>query len=322
MSLLTDTQLPAVLLVDPIRYFRTFDITFDFWHAKTSTVELEKTPCFLDMQEVGTKGKHADHRKQIYYQEPMERLIALLEREFANRTVHTPRYLIRRALAQLMSNDLTLILGKMTHTLDEIELSLHDDLVLQRSLPVWRRQLGRWRNTLFHQGESLRELYVDGPDQGRDALLLHQQSLSKTVDRASRRVETVFQALMSSMSIVESERAIAEAEVVSKLTHLAFFFIPLSLVAGIFGMNINVSCLRDIITSTKTIFETTLASTCTELTCTATTGIPRPTDLVALAGCLHRCQRRHLCSALPGRAPVLDPADPGHRPQLQHPTPQ
>ena len=47
---------------------------------------------------------------------------------------------------------------------------------------------------------------------------------------------------MSSMSIVESERAIAEAEVVSKLTHLALFFIPLSLVAGLFGMNINVSC--------------------------------------------------------------------------------
>jgi len=45
---------------------------------------------------------------------------------------------------------------------------------------------------------------------------------------------------MSSMIIVESERAIRGAEVVSKLTHLAFFFIPLSLVAGLFGINVNV----------------------------------------------------------------------------------
>lgn len=255
----------------------------------------------------------------------MKRLIALLERQNATMKVDTPRQVVRSALAQLMSDDLTHILGKMTHTLDEIELSLHDDLVLQRSLPVWRRQLGRWRNTLFHQGESLRELHQgllpetaglapnmrESLDPGWDKLLRQLQGLSQTVDRASRRVETVFQALMSSMSIVESERAIAEAEVVSKLTHLAFFFIPLSLVAGIFGMNINVSCLRNVLTSKTIILR--LAHV---LTCTATAGIPRPTDLVALAGRLHRCQRRYLCSALPGRTRILDPADPGHRPQL------
>lgn len=61
------------------------------------------------------------------------------------------------------------------------------------------------------------------------------------VKRTSRRIETTFQALMSSINIVESERAIREAESISKLTQLAFFFIPLSLVAGVFGMNINVS---------------------------------------------------------------------------------
>jgi len=43
------------------------------------------------------------------------------------------------------------------------------------------------------------------------------------------------------MSIVESKRAILQTETVSKLTQLAFFFIPLTLVATVFGMNINVS---------------------------------------------------------------------------------
>ncbi|KAK6497952.1 hypothetical protein TWF506_004197 [Arthrobotrys conoides] len=44
---------------------------------------------------------------------------------------------------------------------------------------------------------------------------------------------------MSSMSIVGSERAIAEAELVLKLTQSAFFFTPLGLIATVFGMNVN-----------------------------------------------------------------------------------
>ena len=53
--------------------------------------------------------------------------------------------------------------------------------------------------------------------------------------------ESTFQALMGTMSILESQKAINEAEEVTKLTQLAFFFIPLTFVAGIFGMNLGVS---------------------------------------------------------------------------------
>ncbi|KAI9670273.1 MAG: hypothetical protein M1831_006487 [Alyxoria varia] len=42
---------------------------------------------------------------------------------------------------------------------------------------------------------------------------------------------------MASMAIVESQKAIAQAESFSKLTTVAFFFIPLTLCASIFGMN-------------------------------------------------------------------------------------
>jgi len=56
-----------------------------------------------------------------------------------------------------------------------------------------------------------------------------------------QRVKGTYQAFMSAMSILENERAIAQAEVVTRLTNLAFFFIPLSFVAGVFGMNITVS---------------------------------------------------------------------------------
>ena len=44
--------------------------------------------------------------------------------------------------------------------------------------------------------------------------------------------------LMANMSIVESKRGIAEAESVTKLTELAFFFIPLTFSASIFSMQV------------------------------------------------------------------------------------
>ncbi len=51
-------------------------------------------------------------------------------------------------------------------------------------------------------------------------------------------IDNIFQSLMSSMSIAKSKKAIEQAEGVNKLTQLAFFFIPLSLVASVVGMNV------------------------------------------------------------------------------------
>jgi len=242
-----------LLLVDPIRYFRIFDVTYHFWKSKLDIPELDKTPCFLESQEQytitdGKKDKQPAQKDQSRHQQPLERFIALMMQVTPPQAANSePRRLIQGVFAQLMCEDLPPILGKMALALKQIELSLHDDRVLQKSIHVWRRQLGRWRNTLFHQSEQLRDLSLDflmpgeTAESTQDTLHSRLDRLATTVDRASRRVESDFQALMSSMSIVESERAIAEAEVVSKLTHLAFFFIPLSLVAGVFGMNIIVS---------------------------------------------------------------------------------
>ncbi|KAF8472007.1 hypothetical protein BDZ91DRAFT_486583 [Kalaharituber pfeilii] len=49
------------------------------------------------------------------------------------------------------------------------------------------------------------------------------------------RNERTFTAIMSSKSILESQRAISQA---SRLTELAFIFIPLSLAASIFGVEV------------------------------------------------------------------------------------
>ena len=49
---------------------------------------------------------------------------------------------------------------------------------------------------------------------------------------------TISKSLVANMSIVESKRGIAEAESVTKLTELAFFFIPLTFSASIFSMQV------------------------------------------------------------------------------------
>ncbi|KAK7539213.1 hypothetical protein IWX47DRAFT_849193 [Phyllosticta citricarpa] len=58
-----------------------------------------------------------------------------------------------------------------------------------------------------------------------------------TLDSVQRHFESTVPALIGVMSIIESRKAIKHAEEVTKLTQLAFFFIPLNFVVGIFGMN-------------------------------------------------------------------------------------
>jgi Mg2+ and Co2+ transporter CorA len=44
--------------------------------------------------------------------------------------------------------------------------------------------------------------------------------------------------LLSTMSILESQKSIEQSEQVNKLTRLAFVYIPLSFISSVFGMNV------------------------------------------------------------------------------------
>ena len=71
----------------------------------------------------------------------------------------------------------------------------------------------------------------------RDSLRRVKEDLKNT--RAV--VEHTNEFLRNTVSLLESRRAIAEAESVTKLTELAFFFIPLSFAASFFSMPLDVS---------------------------------------------------------------------------------
>jgi Mg2+ and Co2+ transporter CorA len=161
-----------------------------------------------------------------------------------------PQNFVQSVIAQMVCQDLSDLLRSIGLVLDSIELSLHDDYILQQAMLAWRAFLGTWRNICYHQSALLQRMtsqlarMPDPRNKTSVATADLTQSLSRVkikLDRLSQRVESTFQSLMSSITIVESSRAIRQAELVTKLTQLAFFFIPLSLVAGAFGMNINVS---------------------------------------------------------------------------------
>lgn len=143
----------------------------------------------------------------------------------------------------IVVDDQRKLLASISKALDEIELSMGKDVNSPQS---WRDFPPRWRNHLFHQSETIGyfisrtpELSTASPATSRAftrgrAL----KQAEKQLEGAIQRLEGTYQVLMSSMSILESERAIEQAEVVTRLTNLAFFFIPLTFVSGLFGMNL------------------------------------------------------------------------------------
>jgi Mg2+ and Co2+ transporter CorA len=74
-----------------------------------------------------------------------------------------------------------------------------------------------------------------------DSLLLMFKILINTTKRVEGRVDRSFHALMASMSIAESERAIVQGSAIARLTELAFIFIPLNFACAFFSMQITVS---------------------------------------------------------------------------------
>lgn len=76
------------------------------------------------------------------------------------------------------------------------------------------------------------------------SILYRYQILSDGVIKVEQRVDRSFQAIMSSMSILESERAITQGVAIARLTELAFIFIPLSFAAAFFSMQVKVSISR------------------------------------------------------------------------------
>lgn len=149
------------------------------------------------------------------------------------------------------------VLSEIESSLCVIDAEIHCDATIKRCIGPLRVAMGDWRSYLHPRAKltaQLRSLLpnsgyganrvdfevdpVRGPQRIPTLESLHNSLLSRN-ERVLAHCEATFTALMATMSMIESEIAIKEAEGVTRLTKLAFF-IPITLAAGIFGMNIRV----------------------------------------------------------------------------------
>ena len=234
--------LAAIVVVDPKREHSIIEKRYKLWGT-----ELEEScttePCFLDEAVGYARARFFQELKDCEEQMPTDGIV----------------YQIQNIVARIMVTNATEILTNLHDALDEIDLSLSRDDILRNSLHIWRERFGLWRQDLLHTSASIKDILQTfeqqklcptcAPQPPSSLIPKHEVDLAGLRDdfeETLARLTSTFQAVMSTMSIIESQKAIAEAETVSKLTALAFFFIPLSFIASLFGMNLIVSLLLSI----------------------------------------------------------------------------
>lgn len=166
------------------------------------------------------------------------------------------------ALFRVILQDEDAVITSIERALNEIDVAMASDSTARTHIVFWRVAMGRWRPYLRSMRRFIaqfrRMLQISEIELGGDEVhALNNGGVQRTIGSkktmldnielkqaaALEHCESTFTALMSTMSIMESEKAIKEAEEVTKLTRLAFFFIPLTAVFGIYGMNLK-ACSR------------------------------------------------------------------------------
>ncbi|KAH0533952.1 hypothetical protein FGG08_007434 [Glutinoglossum americanum] len=181
-----------------------------------------------------------------------ERFINELNRIGPVKVGKDPERVIMAILSKFIREDYLAILTNFRDALDYVDLAMSNDDILQDAMPNWRALFGRWRKEFPQITRSISDILdhhttpeeVPVPRVSEHAedpgaiLWLREEfsSIAQDMEVVRVRAKLTFQALMSTMAIVESEKAIAQANTISKLTNLAFFFIPLTLSASLFAL--------------------------------------------------------------------------------------
>ena len=153
-------------------------------------------------------------------------------------------------LFNIIHQDIMEVVHLMNLALSEISYDILDDSTIQQRLLHWRHLLDRFERELSQLQDSLQAFATfllpppiprsAHPDKDSEDNPINSQlkaSLKQISDLRQRTTKS-YKSLTANISIVESKRGIAEAESVTKLTELAFLFIPLTFSASIFSMQV------------------------------------------------------------------------------------
>jgi hypothetical protein len=115
---------------------------------------------------------------------------------------------------------------------------------------IWRQIITRTQLELPQMRRSILQFFTFLPqggqshtttDEDTEGNFVHKdlQECLKEIEETLQRLQTVLISLTSNMPLLDSQRSIAEAQNVTRLTELAFLFIPLTFAATLLGMQID-----------------------------------------------------------------------------------
>lgn len=146
------------------------------------------------------------------------------------------------AVLHVVRQDTTVFMQHISTVLDEISAGIMDEKWMQDHLGHWRPLLGRFQSELPALDKSIRDFfafpYRDGGAACPAELTTAVDELCAGMTAATTKCERLQQTLRAEMSLLESKRGIEEAEGVSRLTELAFLFIPITFAASLFSMQL------------------------------------------------------------------------------------
>ena len=152
-------------------------------------------------------------------------------------------------LFRVIHDDTQTLADVIRVTLQRVREGSMDENSMQKQVTFWRRLLNRLSFSLAEVDERLRAFLHVTYDPNAPSLTVNvrTETASEKLARETRQtlrscidhLDESSKSLLGEMQIVDSRRSIAEAESVSKLTELAFVFIPLSFVASLFSMQIH-----------------------------------------------------------------------------------
>jgi hypothetical protein len=169
---------------------------------------------------------------------------SLLSTTKGKELVHDPL----RVLFRFIHDDTQSVTDIVRDSLQRIRRDTLDEDVMQQRVTFWRQLFHQLNSSLAEVDQQLRAFthFTQGLAAPYPGSSQHVELPSEKLAGDTRQtlrscidlLEKSSMALLTEMQIVDSRRSIAEAESISKLTELAFVFIPLSFVASLFSMEV------------------------------------------------------------------------------------
>lgn len=146
-------------------------------------------------------------------------------------------------LLETVERDTRAFFQSLEWALDDISHDSLDDFLVTRRLTGWRKFMNEFEISIPAMGKQLDGFLhfvsrTRGESELPEEVGIVLQRIGDDVDRVERRLHDAYADLRADMQFAESRRSISETKTVTRLTELAFIFVPLSFCASLFSMSV------------------------------------------------------------------------------------